>query len=110
MDELSREMDRHAAMYAPDDGQSWWAKTAGGEQRLVRHAGRSSGHSDIAAELLVGERWLRIGALPGDGHVPEDPTATREALFKPVGVVAGISDVPWHKDCSLGRHTTSAAG
>ena len=27
-----------------------------------------------------------------------------EALVKPIGVVEGISDVPWHKDCSLGRH------
>jgi ectoine hydroxylase-related dioxygenase (phytanoyl-CoA dioxygenase family) len=28
-----------------------------------------------------------------------------EALFKPIGVARGISDVPWHKDCSLGRHS-----
>jgi ectoine hydroxylase-related dioxygenase (phytanoyl-CoA dioxygenase family) len=28
-----------------------------------------------------------------------------EALFKPIGVIGGISDVPWHKDCSLGRHS-----
>ncbi len=28
-----------------------------------------------------------------------------EALIKPIGVVAGISDVPWHKDCSLGSHS-----
>jgi len=27
------------------------------------------------------------------------------ALVKPIGVVEGISDVPWHKDCSLGRHS-----
>jgi len=24
---------------------------------------------------------------------------------KPIGVVEGISDLPWHKDCSLGRHS-----
>ena len=28
-----------------------------------------------------------------------------EALFKPIGITTGISDVPWHKDCSLGRHS-----
>jgi len=28
-----------------------------------------------------------------------------EALVKPLGVVEGISDLPWHKDCSLGRHS-----
>jgi len=27
------------------------------------------------------------------------------ALTKPIAVVKGISDVPWHKDCSLGRHS-----
>ena len=27
------------------------------------------------------------------------------ALTKPIGVVKGISDVPWHKECSLGRHS-----
>ena len=25
--------------------------------------------------------------------------------MKPIGVVDGISDVPWHKDCSLGSHS-----
>ena len=25
--------------------------------------------------------------------------------MKPIGIVEGISDVPWHKDCSLGRHS-----
>jgi ectoine hydroxylase-related dioxygenase (phytanoyl-CoA dioxygenase family) len=28
-----------------------------------------------------------------------------EALIKPLEVVEGISDLPWHKDCSLGRHS-----
>ena len=28
-----------------------------------------------------------------------------EALFKPFDVVEGISDLPWHKDCALGRHS-----
>jgi hypothetical protein len=40
------------------------------------------------------------------GHQWGTRTANRiEALFKPIGVVEGISDVPWHKDCSLGRHS-----
>ena len=25
--------------------------------------------------------------------------------MKPLDVVEGISDLPWHKDCSLGRHS-----
>jgi ectoine hydroxylase-related dioxygenase (phytanoyl-CoA dioxygenase family) len=33
-----------------------------------------------------------------------------EALVKPLGVVDGISDLPWHKDCSLGRHSYDCSG
>ena len=33
-----------------------------------------------------------------------------EALIKPLDVVKGISDVPWHRDCSFGRHTYSCSG
>ena len=33
-----------------------------------------------------------------------------QALVKPIGVVSGISDVPWHKDCSLGRHSYDCCG
>jgi ectoine hydroxylase-related dioxygenase (phytanoyl-CoA dioxygenase family) len=29
---------------------------------------------------------------------------------KPIGVVEGISDVPWHKDCSLGMHSYRCCG
>jgi hypothetical protein len=106
MDELSREMDRHADNYAPDDGQSWWAKTAGGEQRLVRLQ-TFERYSELAAALLEDERLLRIGALPGDEH---EPRGSCQALVKPIGVVEGISDVPWHKDCSLGRHSYDCSG
>jgi hypothetical protein len=50
--------------------------------------------------------FLRIGTLTGDGHRHQGLVGNRvEALFKPIGVAQGISDVPWHKDCSLGRHS-----
>jgi hypothetical protein len=101
MDAVSRDMDRLAGSYAPDDGQSWWATTADGTQRLVRMQGFET-RSDTTGALLGDERFSAIGALPGDGHVFADYA---QALVKPIGVVDGISDVPWHKDCSLGRHS-----
>jgi hypothetical protein len=106
MARVSADMDVAAPTYSPDDGRSWWADVADGGRRLVRMQGFHR-HSDAVAELLVGEELAAIAALCGDGHQPEDPNASNpiEALFKPVGVVAGISDVPWHKDCSLGRHS-----
>ena len=106
MQRVNREMDQHAGAYAPDDGQSWWAKTADGTQRLVRQQ-MFEQHSEAARELLDDDRLLRIGEIPGDAHEPRNSC---QALVKPIGVVEGISDVPWHKDCSLGRHSYDCSG
>jgi hypothetical protein len=106
MAQVSADMDRAASTYSPDDGESWWATVNGADQRLVRMQGFQR-HSPTVASLLTDDRLASIGRLTGDGHLPEDPNGTNpiEALFKPIGVTAGISDVPWHKDCSLGRHS-----
>ena len=45
-----------------------------------------------------------------DGHSARTEGNRIEALVKPIGVVEGISDVPWHKDCSLGRHSYQCCG
>jgi hypothetical protein len=102
---VSADMDRAAPTYAPGDGRSWWARTADGVDRLVRMQGFDA-MSPSAAALVGDGRLARLGALPGDGHQwgSMDSNAL-EALVKPIGVVEGISDVPWHKDCSLGRHS-----
>ena len=56
--------------------------------------------------LLDDERFQRIGRIPGAGHVRgASPARASARSSKPIGVVKGISDVPWHKDCSLGRHS-----
>ena len=81
----------------------------GADQRRRRpsraHAGR--GHRVPVDRPAGGGR--APGAHRGDprsGHEWGTRTGNRiEALFKPIGVVEGISDVPWHKDCSLGRHS-----
>jgi hypothetical protein len=102
---VSEDMDRAAPRYAPDDGHSWWAKTADGERKLVRMQAFDE-HSPSTSELIGDRRFLALAEIPGDGHVFGARSDNRiEALFKPIGVVEGISDVPWHKDCSLGRHS-----
>lgn len=105
MAEISADMDRFAPTYSEGDGRSWWATTADGERRLVRmHA--FDEHSRATASLLDDDRFTTLGRIPGVGHVFARESDNRiEALFKPIGVVEGISDVPWHKDCSLGRHS-----
>jgi hypothetical protein len=102
---VSAEMDRTAPSYQPDDGRSWWARTADGVNRLVRMQ-RFDEVSPAVADLVRDERFLRLGEIPGAGHEWGAKDGNRiEALFKPRDVVTGISDVPWHKDCSLGRHS-----
>ncbi len=102
---VSADMDRAAPSYRDGDGKSWWVTLASGERRVVRMQGFDR-HSLATSELLADRRFARIGELPGAGHEHLGKEGNRiEALFKPIGVVAGISDVPWHKDCSLGRHS-----
>jgi len=102
---VAADMDDAAPSYREGDGNSWWAGTADGSRRLVRMQ-RFDRHSSTTAGLLSDERFLSLGRIPGDGHVHSARADNRiEALFKPIGVVQGISDVPWHKDCSLGRHS-----
>jgi hypothetical protein len=106
MGALARDMDLCAGAYAPDDGKSWWAKTADGTQRLVRQY-MFDQQSESAAALIEDERFLRLAEITGDGHQSHK---TCQALTKPIGIVSGISDVPWHKDCGLGRHSYDCSG
>ena len=102
---VSRDMDAAAPTYASGDGRSWWARTGDGVDRLVRMQGADALCPSIG-ELVDDERLARIAAMPRSGHAGGTRAGNRvEALFKPIGVVEGISDVPWHKDCSLGRHS-----
>lgn len=104
---VSRDIDDAVPSYTPDDGRSWWAKTNTGEQRAVRLQYFQE-HSATTQALLEDERFLRIGRVTdddfrfGEQHLGWNVI---EALVKPLGVVEGISDLPWHKDCSLGRHS-----
>lgn len=102
---VSADMDTMAPRFAPGDGQSWWATDSNGTQHLVR-AKSADEHSATVAELVARPEFLAIGDITGCGHRWNDRDANRiEALTKPLNIVEGISDVPWHKDCSLGRHS-----
>ncbi|MEY2404210.1 MAG: hypothetical protein QOD38_1761 [Acidimicrobiaceae bacterium] len=107
MKAVSEEMDAAMPHYSPGDGRSWWAKTADGTNRLVRLQYFHE-HSPTMKAILGDDRLQRLARLTGDGHRLGKPGPNNnlvEALVKPVGIVEGISDVPWHKDCSLGSHS-----
>jgi hypothetical protein len=102
---VSADMDAAAPGYRRGDGRSWWAETADGQQRLVRMQGFDEVSPAVAA-LLDDDRLQRVGQVTGDGHsLAAYGRVSVEALIKPLAVVRGISDVPWHKDCSFGRHS-----
>ena len=92
-----------------DDGDSWWARTADGEDHCVRMLSFQQ-HSESTRALLASDRYQRIGRLTEDDYRMRERGNQIEALVKPIGVVEGISDVPWHKDCSLGMHSYRCCG
>jgi ectoine hydroxylase-related dioxygenase (phytanoyl-CoA dioxygenase family) len=93
-----------AAHYQKGDVRAWFATTKDGVEHLVRMEAFDR-YSETTRALLDEDRFQRIGRIPGIGHVPRQSHGRAGALTKPIGVVKGISDVPWHKDCSLGRHS-----
>ncbi len=94
-----------APHYEKGDVRAWFATTQDGEEHLVRMEGFDR-YSETSVRLIEDDRFARIGGIPGCGHTTTRKPGNRiGALSKPIGVVKGISDVPWHKDCSLGRHS-----
>lgn len=104
---VAADIDRALPRYRQGDGRSWWATLSNGEERCVRLL-HFVEHSGTTAGILGGEVWQRLRTtLAGDDTLVQPPVAGNcvEALVKPLGVVQGISDIPWHRDCSLGRHS-----
>jgi len=102
---VEADFPKAAPHFEKGDPLAWFATTKDGVEHLVRMEGFDR-YSEATAGLLDEERFQRIGRIPGIGHVPRRKAGARAgALSKPIGVVKGISDVPWHKDCSLGRHS-----
>jgi hypothetical protein len=108
---VSAELDEAIEAARPDDGASWWARTEAGEQYPSRILGFNQ-KSPTLRELLHGERFARIGRFTDDSYIQRDPDHgdSAEGLLKKVGVVEGISDVSWHKDCSMGGHSRGCCG
>ena len=111
MDDIAADMDRVAPTYTEGDGRSWWARTADGESRLVRMQGFDR-ECDGARAIIDDARFLDLASISGAGHRFGTKRANNriEALFKPIGVTEGISDIPWHKDCGIGRHSYDCCG
>ena len=102
---VSAELDTAMAEATRDDGASWWARTEDGwyPSRILGFNLKSP----TLQGLLESDRFTRIGTFTDDAMAQRAPRTgdSAEGLYKKVGVLEGISDVSWHKDCSLGGHS-----
>lgn len=103
---LDADIDHWIAKAKPDDGESWWAENDRGESEAVRVLFFYE-KSAVLRALVNDERYLWIGDLTGDGHHHK---GGGEGLVKPLGIVRGLSDLPWHKDCGQGKHSYVCSG
>jgi len=101
MESVGRDVDDHIARATPDDGDSWWAEDADGVGQAVRVLNFYE-KSESLRSLVESDRYQWIGEITGDGHRYRH---SAEGLVKPLGIVKGLSDLPWHKDCGQGRHS-----
>jgi Phytanoyl-CoA dioxygenase (PhyH) len=108
---VSAELDDAIAAARQDDGASWWAKTSEGEWYASRILGFNQ-KSPALRDCMRSERFRRIMTFTDDSWVQRNPDVgdSAEGLLKKVGVVEGISDVSWHKDCSMGGHSRGCCG
>ncbi len=108
---VSRDLDDAMASAEQNDGASWWARTKDDEWYPARILGFNQ-KSPTLRELLDDERFTTLGTFTDDSYVQRDPHVgdSAEGLMKRIGVIEGISDVSWHKDCSMGGHSRSCCG
>ena len=98
---VAADIDAGIARARPDDGDSWWAEDEDGNAQAVRVLNFYD-KSEALRKLVDGDRYQWLGRLTGDGH---QHRRAAEGLVKPLGIVKGLSDLPWHKDCGQGRHS-----
>lgn len=101
---LTEVVERFQATARPGDGRSWWARREDGNDVLCRLIYLGLVAPEIAA-LSDDPRLVGLAALAG---VPLRPVHDRSdghsLVIKNAGVVEGLSDLPWHRDCGLGGH------
>ena len=87
-----------------DDQKSWWARHESGRSVVCRVLG--AGRRERLGALQSDPRMERLMKLP-DGDLvlrAKSPTEGVSVLWKQPGIVEGLGDLPWHRDCGMGGH------
>jgi hypothetical protein len=104
---LREESERLSAAAREGDQESWWGKRADGSTVLCRvlRAGKEpkmrSLHGDPRLEKIASLTDVPLVHKQG----PEDKDGVT-VLWKQPGVVEGLGDLPWHRDCGMGGHAS----
>jgi len=98
---LAADIDEQLGLATPGDQEYWWATDEHGVEMPVRVLNFFD-KSETLRRLAGDHRYEWIRDLTGDGHVDRHGG---EGLVKPLGIVRGLSDLPWHKDCGQGGHS-----
>lgn len=92
------------ATASPNDGRSWWAQNRDGADVCCRLTYVSE-RSEVFASMHLDPRIARIASWHG---APLRPSPDRldgyTIVMKNPSIVAGLSDLPWHRDCGMGGH------
>lgn len=110
MEVVADEVERLKAAATLDDGRSWWAKNAAGDDVCCRliYAGE---RSEQIAAAAGDDRLRRLVDLGGyDVRLSSDRFDGESVVIKNPDVVEGLSDLPWHRDCGMGGHPVHCPG
>ncbi len=107
---LSDEIERLRALARTDDFRSWWATGVDGADVCCRLTFMSE-RSTVIAALEDEPRLGALAALTGlELHACPDRNDGISVVIKNPAVTAGLSDLPWHRDCGLGGHDLLCPG
>jgi hypothetical protein len=99
------------AKAAPGDGRSWWATQQDGAEVCCRLTYMAERSPLMMATTTDDGRFRRIAALADPELVPcTDRLDGVSVVIKNPAVVAGLSDLPWHRDCGVGGHRALCPG
>ena len=95
---------------APGDGRSWWATRSDGAEVCCRLTYLAQRSADVA-QLAQDPRLTRIAAI-ADARLLActDRLDGMSVVIKNPSVSAGLSDLPWHRDCGVGGHRVLCPG
>lgn len=101
---LRGECERLRAAISDDDRRAWWGRHRDGRRICVRV--NYAGDLSPAIQALFDDRRLRtVVAVSGQPVLAAaDRLDGATVIFKTPGMVEGLSDLPWHRDCGMGGH------